>query len=137
MTADVVIRGGTVIDGTGSAGRLADVAVTDGIITEIGPGLTGRRELDASGRIVAPGFGAIHTHYDAQVFRDPPLSPRCWHGVAPVGAGNRGVSSAPVRRRDRVLPTRDPLSHGSQLARGSRAGSSSREMLCGAAMTSR
>ena len=106
MTADVVIRGGTVVDGTGAAGRAADVAITDGIISGIGPGLTGRRELDASGQIVTPGFVDIHTHYDAQVFWDPALSPSCWHGVTSVVAGNCGFSIAPVRRGDRELLVR-------------------------------
>jgi N-acyl-D-aspartate/D-glutamate deacylase len=106
MTADVVIRGGTVVDGTGAAGRVADVAITDGVISEIGTGLTGRRELDASGRMVTPGFVDIHTHYDAQVFWDPALSPSCWHGVTSVVAGNCGFSIAPVRREDRELLVR-------------------------------
>ncbi|MDQ1381169.1 MAG: hypothetical protein QOJ71_1888, partial [Actinomycetota bacterium] len=106
MTADVVIRGGTVVDGTGAAGRVADVAITDGVISEIGTGLTGRRELDASGQMVTPGFVDIHTHYDAQVFWDPALSPSCWHGVTSVVAGNCGFSIAPVRREDRALLVR-------------------------------
>ncbi|MDQ1460660.1 MAG: hypothetical protein QOI08_2144 [Actinomycetota bacterium] len=106
MTADVVIRGGTVVVGTGAAGRVADVAITDGVISEIGTGLTGRRELDASGRMVTPGFVDIHTHYDAQVFWDPALSPSCWHGVTSVVAGNCGFSIAPVRREDRELLVR-------------------------------
>jgi N-acyl-D-amino-acid deacylase len=106
MTADVVIRGGTVVDGTGAAGRVADVAITDGVISEIGTGLTGRRELDASGQMVTPGFVDIHTHYDAQVFWDPALSPSCWHGVTSVVAGNCGFSIAPVRRDDRELLVR-------------------------------
>jgi N-acyl-D-amino-acid deacylase len=106
MTADVVIRGGTIIDGTGAAGRAADVAITGGIISEIGSGLAGRRELDASGQIVTPGFVDIHTHYDAQVFWDPALSPSCWHGVTSVVAGNCGFSIAPVRREDRGLLVR-------------------------------
>ncbi|MDQ1462895.1 MAG: hypothetical protein QOI08_4379, partial [Actinomycetota bacterium] len=106
MTADVVIRGGTLVDGTGAAGRVADVAVTDGVISEIGTGLTGRRELDASGQMVTPGFVDIHTHYDAQVFWDPALSPSCWHGVTSVVAGNCGFSIAPVRREDRELLVR-------------------------------
>jgi len=106
MTADVVIRGGTVVDGTGASGRAADVAITDGVITEIGDGLAGRRELDAAGQIVAPGFVDIHTHYDAQVFWDPALSPSCWHGVTSVVAGNCGFSIAPVRREDRELLVR-------------------------------
>ena len=68
VSADVVIVGGTVIDGTGSPGQMADVAVRDGRITAIGTGLRGSRVLDASGQIVAPVFIDIHTHYDAQVF---------------------------------------------------------------------
>src|SRR5882672_8982137 len=106
MTADVVIRGGTVVDGMGGPGRVADVAVTDGVITEIGAGLSGRRELDASGQIVTPGFVDIHTHYDAQVFWDPALSPSCWHGVTSVVAGNCGFSIAPVRPEHRELLVR-------------------------------
>jgi len=101
--ADVVIRGGTVIDGTGAPGRVADVAVTDGRITAIDDRLEGRRELDASGHVVAPGFIDIHTHYDAQVFWDPALTPSSWHGVTSVVAGNCGFSIAPVRPQDREL----------------------------------
>ena len=96
MSADIVIRGGTVIDGTGTEGRVADVAVTDGVISDIGPTLSGDRVLDASGRIVSPGFIDIHTHYDAQVFWDPHLTPSSHHGVTTVIAGNCGFSIAPV-----------------------------------------
>jgi len=97
MTADVVIRGGTVYDGTGSPGRAADVAIEGSVITEIGNSLRGARELDASGCAVAPGFIDIHTHYDAQVFWDPALRPSSYHGVTTVVAGNCGFTIAPVR----------------------------------------
>ena len=98
MDAELVIRGGTVIDGTGAPRREADVAVDDGRIVGVGPGLSGRREVDASGQIVAPGFIDIHTHYDAQVFWDPALTPSAFHGVTTVVAGNCGFSIAPVHR---------------------------------------
>jgi N-acyl-D-aspartate/D-glutamate deacylase len=97
MPADLVIRGGTVIDGAGSPGRVADVAVEGGVIREIGPNLRGTRELDASGCAVAPGFIDIHTHYDAQVFWDPGLRPSSYHGVTTVVAGNCGFAIAPTR----------------------------------------
>jgi N-acyl-D-aspartate/D-glutamate deacylase len=106
MSADVVIRGGTVVDGTGAPGRTADVAITGGVISEIGDGLDGKRVVDAGGNIVSPGFVDIHTHYDAQVFWDPALSPSCWHGVTSVVAGNCGFSIAPVRREHRELLVR-------------------------------
>jgi N-acyl-D-amino-acid deacylase len=103
MTADLVIRGGTVLDGTGSPGRRADVAVTGDRITAVGDGLDGRRMLDASGHVIAPGFIDIHTHYDAQVFWDPALTPSSWHGVTSVVAGNCGFSIAPCRPEHRAL----------------------------------
>jgi len=107
MPADIVIRGGTVIDGSGEPGRSADVAISDGVITEIGTKLEGEQELDASGCAVAPGFIDIHTHYDAQVFWDPALKPTSYHGVTTVIAGNCGFTIAPTRpeHRDVIVHT--------------------------------
>ena len=106
MAADIVIRGGEVIDGTGGPRRRADVAIKDGRISEIGKNLEGSRILDASGQIVAPGFIDIHTHYDAQVFWDPALTPSCFHGVTTVIAGNCGFSIAPTRPEHREVIAR-------------------------------
>src|SRR3974377_1055048 len=94
--AEIVIRGGTVVDGTGAPGRQADAAVSGDRIVAVARGLRGERELDASGQVVTPGFIDIHTHYDAQVFWDPSLTPSCFHGVTTVIAGNCGFSRAPV-----------------------------------------
>jgi len=107
MPADIVIRGGTVFDGTGAPGHTADVAIAEGVIREIGPNLRGDRELDAAGCAVAPGFIDIHTHYDAQVFWDPALRPSSYHGVTTVVAGNCGFAIAPTRpeHRDVIVGT--------------------------------
>jgi N-acyl-D-amino-acid deacylase len=107
MPADIVIKGGTVFDGSGAPGREADVAIFDGVITEIGSNLSGDRELDASGCAVTPGFIDIHTHYDAQVFWDPALRPSSFHGVTTVVAGNCGFAIAPTRPefRDTIVHT--------------------------------
>ncbi|HXQ43420.1 MAG TPA: amidohydrolase family protein [Acidimicrobiales bacterium] len=106
MDGEIVIRGGTVIDGTGSPGQRADVAVTGGRIVAVGEGLRGDRELDATDQVVSPGFVDIHTHYDAQVFWDPWLTPSSFHGVTSVIAGNCGFSIAPIRSRDVALLAR-------------------------------
>jgi N-acyl-D-amino-acid deacylase len=103
---EIVIRGGTVVDGTGAPGRAADVAIRDGRIAAIGSGLDGAQTLDASGCVVAPGFIDIHTHYDAQVFWDPALTPSCYHGVTTVVAGNCGFSIAPTRPEHRDVIAR-------------------------------
>lgn len=95
---DIVIRGGDVVDGTGVGPRRADVAVDGDRVTAVGDVEgRGRRELDASGRLVTPGFVDIHTHLDAQLFWDPVASPSCVHGVTSVVMGNCGVTFAPVR----------------------------------------
>ena len=96
---DLVVRGGTLVDGTGDAPRVADVAVDDGVITEVGrlTGAAARRTIDAEGLTVTPGFVDIHTHYDGQATWDPLLAPSVWHGVTTVVMGNCGVGFAPVR----------------------------------------
>ncbi len=95
---DLVIRGGTVIDGTGAPRVRADVAVDGGRVTTVGEVTgTGRTELDADGLVVAPGWVDIHTHYDGQASWDPTISPSPWHGVTTVVMGNCGVGFAPVR----------------------------------------
>src|SRR6516225_7453792 len=86
-----------VVDGTGAPPRRADVALAGGRIAAVGDRLTGARELDAAGQVVSPGFIDIHTHYDAQVFWDPWLTPSAFHGVTSVVAGNCGFSIAPIR----------------------------------------
>ena len=100
-THDLVIRGGTVIDGTGAPRRTADVAISDGLITEVGAvDGAGRREIDADGTLVTPGFVDIHCHYDGQATWDERLQPSSWHGVTTVVMGNCGVGFAPVHDHD-------------------------------------
>ncbi|MGH8692699.1 MAG: N-acyl-D-amino-acid deacylase family protein [Burkholderiales bacterium] len=95
---DLVIRGGIVIDGTGAPRRIADVAIDGETITGVGTEIgRGRREIDARGMLVTPGFVDIHTHYDGQATWDPYLTPSSWHGVTTVIFGNCGVGFAPVR----------------------------------------
>jgi N-acyl-D-aspartate/D-glutamate deacylase len=94
---DTVLRGGIVIDGSGAAARQADVGIRDGRVAVIGDIDEDAREtIDVSGKIVSPGFVDVHTHYDAQVFWDPAISPSCFHGVTTVVGGNCGFSVAPL-----------------------------------------
>ncbi len=106
---DVIIRDGIVIDGTGTQRYRADVGIRGGRIAKIGrlPSTAGRRALDASGMIVAPGFVDLHTHYDAQLFWDPYLTLSGWHGVTSAVIGNCGFGFAPMRpeMRERSMLT--------------------------------
>jgi N-acyl-D-aspartate/D-glutamate deacylase len=98
MTYDLVIRGGTVIDGTGKDRFVGDVAIQDGRVAAVGPVTgRGRREIDAAGLIVAPGIIDLHTHYDAQLHWDPYCTASGWHGTTTVLIGNCGFGFAPVR----------------------------------------
>ncbi len=106
MAHDLVIRDGTVYDGTGKPGETGDVAIDGERITQLGGRAdAGKREIDASGLAVAPGFIDPHTHYDAQVCWDPDLTPSCWQGITSVVMGNCGFTVAPCRPdgRDRIM----------------------------------
>ena len=96
---DLIIRNGTVVDGTGADRRTADVAVKNGRIAKVAPHITERatREVDAKGLLVAPGWVDIHTHYDGQATWDDELGPSAWHGVTTLIMGNCGVGFAPVK----------------------------------------
>jgi N-acyl-D-aspartate/D-glutamate deacylase len=98
---DLIIRGGTVVDGTGSGARTADVAIDDGFVSEVGQvDGSARRTIDADGLLVTPGFVDIHTHYDGQASWGERMVPSSWHGVTTVVAGNCGVGFAPVHPAD-------------------------------------
>ncbi len=106
---DLVIKNGTVVDGSGAAGHVADVAVTDGIITAVGDvnGEQATRTIDAEGHIVSPGFVDVHTHMDAQLAWDPLGECSCWHGVTTAVMGNCGFTLAPVKSDARHLVVRN------------------------------
>src|SRR5262245_64126701 len=100
----LLIRGGTLVDGTGAPARRGDVAIRDGRIAALGDVRgTAARTIDADGVAVAPGFVDIHTHYDAQIFWDRMLSISPWHGVTTVVMGNCGFGVAPTRPAHREL----------------------------------
>ncbi|MGA2942642.1 MAG: amidohydrolase family protein [Xanthobacteraceae bacterium] len=99
---DIVIRGGTIIDGTGKAAFSGDVAISGGRIAAVGGKQgPGKREIDTDGLMVTPGWVDVHTHYDGQAMWDPLLAPSCWHGVTTVMFGNCGVGFAPVKKEHR------------------------------------
>ena len=98
---DLVIRNGNIVDGSGKKSFLGDIAIDDGKITKVGEVInSGKKEIDADGNLVSPGWVDIHTHYDGQVCWDPYLTPSSWHGVTTVVMGNCGVGFAPVKPGD-------------------------------------
>ena len=108
MTYDLVIRNGTVVDGSGLGSYPADVGISGDRIAFVGRIKDrGRREIDATGHAVTPGFVDGHTHMDAQVFWDPSGANSCWHGVTSVVMGNCGFTLAPVRAHERALVVRN------------------------------
>ena len=104
MDYDLKITGGTIFDGTGTPGRIGDVAIKDGKIAAAGEAKGNAAEtVEAKGRVVAPGFVDIHTHYDAQVMWDRMMTISPWHGVTTVVMGNCGFGVAPTRPEHRGL----------------------------------
>jgi N-acyl-D-amino-acid deacylase len=123
--ADLTIRDGLLVDGTGAPARPADVVVEGDRVVDVTPpgeGSAGRREIDADGRLVTPGFVDIHTHYDGQATWDPEMTPSGWHGVTTVVMGNCGVGFAPAdpSRRDWLIQLMEGVEDipGTALAEG-------------------
>ncbi|MCE2487217.1 MAG: amidohydrolase family protein, partial [Desulfurellaceae bacterium] len=108
MSYDLLIKNGTVVDGTGAERYQADVAVADGKIAAIGKIRDGAKKvIDAADLIVAPGFVDPHTHYDAQICWDPLITSSSWHGVTSLGMGNCGVGLAPCRPENQEIAAWD------------------------------
>src|SRR5580658_617411 len=108
MSYDLLIKNGTVVDGTGAAPRRADVGIANGQIAEIGKITEGaKKTIDASDLIVSPGFVDPHTHYDAQICWDPYITSSSWHGVTSVVMGNCGVGIAPCKPAVREIAAWD------------------------------
>lgn len=101
-TFDLIIRGGTVVDGSGGPRRQADIAIRGDVIVQVGEvSGSAKKEIDATGLVVTPGWVDVHTHYDAQATWDPQMTPSGWHGVTTVVVGNCGVGFAPVKPEER------------------------------------
>jgi len=106
MSFDTIIKGGTVVDGSGLPKRVADVGIRDGVITDVGRLSGAKRTIDADGLVVMPGIIDAHTHYDPQLTFDPFATSSCFHGVTSVVAGNCGYCIAPVKPADHDWVTR-------------------------------
>ena len=124
---DLIITGGTLVDGTGAAARVADVAVDSGRITEVGTVQGGAtRTIEADGLLLTPGWVDVHTHYDGQVTWDSELAPSSWHGVTTLVMGNCGVGFAPAEpdRHDWLIGLMEGVEDipGTALAEGIRVG---------------
>ena len=127
MAHELVIRGGTVVDGTGAEARTADVAIDEGRITAVGKvDGAGATEIDADGALVTPGWVDIHSHYDGQATWDQDLAPSSWHGVTTLVMGNCGVGFAPAApdRHDWLIGLMEGVEDipGTALAEGIRWG---------------